>query len=173
MDTQLLAAPACLQEAVIAFAGLAGTVVAPPPARYVATLVINGQTLSRSRRKPVLTPSKMTPGQLPAAPAQLLLVNRRHRYESANDAALTRLPAGLALGNLESILRTQTGLRLRSGLKSFTRLISTAPPGLRLGHALSSYTSARRRLRRIFSFSSFLRRLASFTFNPSLQLLQR
>ena len=50
METQLLAAPACLQEAVIAFAGLAWTVVVPPPARYVATLVINGQTFSRSRR---------------------------------------------------------------------------------------------------------------------------
>jgi len=36
VDTQLVAAAACLQEDVIAYAGAAGAVAAPPPARSVA-----------------------------------------------------------------------------------------------------------------------------------------
>ena len=95
MDPQLVAAPACLQEAVIACAGAAGAVAAPLPPDPLHPLVIHGPTFQPE--PPVdqsPTPANMTPGQLPVAPAQLLLVNRRHRYGAGAECCGSDPPTG-------------------------------------------------------------------------------
>ena len=111
MDTQFVAAPACLQEAVIASAGPQGPLQHLIPPDPLHPLVIHGQTFQPET--PVdqsANPANMTPGQLPDAPAQRLLVNRRHRYGPAlSVAVLTRLQAGSALGHTESILQNADG----------------------------------------------------------------
>ena len=88
--------------------GRCSTLLPPDP---LHPLVIHGPTFQPE--PPVdqsPTPANMTPGQLPDAPAQLLLVNRCHRYgPPLSVAVLTRQPAGSALEHPESILQNTDG----------------------------------------------------------------
>jgi len=55
-------------------------------------------------------PAHVAPGQLPDSPAQLLLLNRRHRYWPALAVAvLASDPSGTALKHPESILKNTDG----------------------------------------------------------------
>ena len=107
MDTRDVAAPACLQEAVIACAGTAGAVAAPAHARSVAPSCDSRQNLQAvADGRPVGDPSEHDARSAPDAPAQLLLFNRRHQYGPALGVALLiRQPADWAIGRTEKFLK--------------------------------------------------------------------
>jgi len=105
-------------------------------------------------------PPHMAAGQFTDAPAKLLLLNVHHRLGPAlGVAVLAGQAASTALGNPESILQNHHGSAAAFRAQKF-------PSASSLSIALSSSASASRRLRRLFSCSSSLRRLASVAFMP-------
>lgn len=102
----------------------------------------------------------MAAGKLTDPSAQFLLLDRRRRHGPAlGGAVLAHQTAGTALGRPESFLQN-----CDSSAAAFRAL--KFPSASYLSIALSSSASASKRLSRLFSCSSSLRRLASVAFMP-------
>ena len=115
----------------------------------------------------------MKPSQLPDAPAQLLLVNRRHRYVPAlSVAVLTAYRQARRCDTRNRSCRTQTALRRRSELRSFTRKNPTDAPGLRLEHRFVQLCIHRKTLDANILLLQLPEEFGLGCCHPSLQLLR-
>ena len=113
----------------------------------------------------------MTPGQLLDAPAQLLLVNRRHRYgPTLSVAVLSRLPAGSALGHPESILQNTDCSATSLRGQKFPAANSNAC-AWRAEHRFVQLYIRKKALEADIHLLQLLEALGLVCFHPSVQLL--